>query len=94
MTEKPFTVATLADRWQCSTHAIYWLIREKRLPAFRLGGKLLRIRAEDVTQWESTGGSIALAATDLDNLKGKPSSVGRTKRALRTAEDLATSILK
>jgi excisionase family DNA binding protein len=94
MTDKPFTVATLADRWQCSSAAIYWLIREKRLPAFRLGGKLLRIRAEDVASWENTGGSIALADTALASSKGKPSSAGRTKKASLTAEDLASSLLK
>lgn len=92
MTDKPFTVATLADRWQCSADAIYWLIREKRLPAFRLGGKLLRIRAEDVTAWENAGASTPLADTGLASSTAKRSSAGRTKKAL-TAEDLA-SILK
>jgi excisionase family DNA binding protein len=92
MTDKPFTVATLADRWQCSTAAIYWLIREKRLPAFRLGGKLLRIRAEDVVAWENAGASMQSGGTGLDSSTAKQSSAGRTKKAL-TAEDLA-SILK
>lgn len=94
MTDRPFTVATLADRWQCSAAAIYWLIREKRLPAFRLGGKLLRIRAEDVALWENTGGNIKLESTASDASTGKPSSAGRTRKNKLTAEDLVSSLLK
>ncbi len=56
MTERPMTVAQVADRWACSKDAIYALIRDQKLRAFRVGGKLLRIRAEDVTQWENAGG--------------------------------------
>lgn len=93
MTDKPFTVQTLADRWGCSVWAVYALIKQGRLPAFRLGGKLLRIRAEDVASWESTGGNTKLESTASDNSKGKPSSAGR-KRAKLTAEDLASSLLK
>lgn len=88
---RPFTVASLAERWECSTHAVYALIRDKRLPAFRVGGKLLRIRAEDVQTWESAGGNTVLENTGLEPSTGKPSSAGKTRKAL-TAEDLASAL--
>ncbi len=91
--DRPYTVASLAERWECSTHAVYALIREKRLPAFRLGGKLLRIRAEVVEAWERDGGSIQSANTGSEPSTGKPSSVGKTRKAL-TAEDLASLPMK
>jgi excisionase family DNA binding protein len=94
MSEKPYTVQGLADRWGCSVWAVYALIKAGRLPAFRLGGKLLRIRAEDVAKWESTGGSTALEDTGSASSKVKQSSAGRTKKASLTAEDLASSLLK
>ena len=47
---------TLADRWQCSPRHIRNMIRDGRLPSFRLGGKLLRIRARDVEEFENGGG--------------------------------------
>jgi excisionase family DNA binding protein len=54
----PFTPTTLAVRWQCSERHIRNLIASGELPSFRLGGKLLRIRAEDVEAFEcQTGGS-------------------------------------
>ncbi len=49
---RPFTPETLAVRWQCSPRHIRNMIRDGRLPGFRLGGKLLRIRARDVEEHE------------------------------------------
>lgn len=46
------TVAMLAERWGTSATFVYDLIRAGRLPAFRLGGKLLRIRPDDVEEFE------------------------------------------
>ena len=42
------TPAKVAMRWDCSERLVRNLITGGRLPAFRLGGKLLRIRVEDV----------------------------------------------
>lgn len=46
------TVATLASHWGCGTDTVYALIHSGQLRAFRLGGKLLRIRAEEVERFE------------------------------------------
>ena len=88
MTEKPFTVAQVAERWACSPDAVYALIRSKKLQAFRVGGKLLRIQAKEIERWESIGANTQSESTGSDNYSTKPSSVGQTKRESLTAEDL------
>ncbi len=57
----PYTPETLADRWQCSPRHVRNMIRDGRLLGFRLGGKLLRIRAGDVEEFEQC------QDTDLDD---------------------------
>ncbi|WP_367347536.1 helix-turn-helix domain-containing protein [Sphingobium yanoikuyae] len=47
-----FSVASLADHWGCGTDTVYSLIRGGSLRAFKLGGKLLRIRADEVERFE------------------------------------------
>lgn len=47
-----FSVATLAERWECGTDTVYSLIRSGDLHAFKLGGKLLRIRYDEVERFE------------------------------------------
>jgi len=47
-----FSVATLAQHWGCGTDTVYSLIRSGDLRAFKLGGKLLRIRADEVERYE------------------------------------------
>ncbi|TIQ33123.1 MAG: helix-turn-helix domain-containing protein [Mesorhizobium sp.] len=49
--------ATLAERWGCSGQHIRNLIASGELPSFKLGGKLLRIRGEDVERFECQGRS-------------------------------------
>ena len=48
-----FTPATLALRWHCSERHVRNMIDRGELPAFRLGGKLLRIRTADVIAFEA-----------------------------------------
>ena len=100
MSDRPYTVQELASRWQVSDEAIYDLIRRKDdpLPAFRVGGKLWRIRAEDVETWESAGGNTKSDATGSERSgtrslgRTKPSSVGGMTTAKSTAEDLESSL--
>jgi len=47
-----YDVAGLAEHWACGTDTIYSLIRGGELQAFKLGGKLIRIRAEEVERFE------------------------------------------
>lgn len=51
-----YTPATLAKKWACSERHVRNMIDRGELPAFRLGGKLLRIRAEDVEAFECQNG--------------------------------------
>ncbi|TXH08214.1 MAG: DNA-binding protein [Hyphomicrobiaceae bacterium] len=43
MSDRPFTVADLADRWACSRRHIYNLIERGELKVFHAGGTLRRI---------------------------------------------------
>lgn len=51
-----YTPTTLAERWECSESHVRNMIAAGALPSFRLGGKLLRIRAEDVEAYECRNG--------------------------------------
>jgi excisionase family DNA binding protein len=42
----------LAEHWGCGTDTVYAMIRSGDLVAFKLGGRLLRIRAIEVEQYE------------------------------------------
>src|ERR1700730_15685849 len=44
--------ADLARRWQCSERTVRSLVRNGVLPAFRIGGKLLRIPLDAVEAYE------------------------------------------
>ena len=47
-----YDVAGLAARWGVSTTFVYDLIQARQLQAWRLGGKLWRIRSEAVEEYE------------------------------------------
>lgn len=81
MTAKPFTVASLAARWDCSPDFIYAQIRANRLRATRLGGKLLRIGAQEVERWESGGAGTPTGHTGLGSSTGEPLPRGATPAA-------------
>jgi excisionase family DNA binding protein len=52
-----YTPALLAQRWQVSERHIRNLIQRGELKAFRLGEKLLRIRVEEVEDYERRNAS-------------------------------------
>lgn len=47
-----FTPAEVAQRWKCSANLVRKMIDNGELPAFRAGGKLLRIRESDLEEYE------------------------------------------
>lgn len=47
-----YSVASLAEHWGCGTDTVYALIRGGDLQSFRIGGKLLRVRGEEVERYE------------------------------------------
>lgn len=54
MTDTPYTVDDLAQRWRCSAQTVYRLARDSGLPHFRLGARRgIRFSREDVQAWES-----------------------------------------
>lgn len=52
MTPKPFSVVTLAERWDCSESLIYKLVQQKKLRPFNIG-TLIRIPVEEVERFEA-----------------------------------------
>ena len=84
MSERPMTVQQLADRWACSKHAVYALIRRGQLPHFRVGGKLLRIKPGDVAAWENGGGTLS-ANTDCSSSMDRLAPSGEIRREIATA---------
>lgn len=56
MAAQVFSPATLAERWDCSERHVRNLISSGKLPSFRLGGKLFRIKREDVESFECQNG--------------------------------------
>lgn len=52
MAQRIFDVTTLAEHWACGTDTIYSLVRSGELAHFKLGGKLIRIRADEVERYE------------------------------------------
>ena len=49
-----YTPETLAKRWRCSANHVRNMIKRGYLPAFRSGGRLLRIRTADVISHEAS----------------------------------------
>ena len=47
-----FTIATLAEHWQCSRDVIYGMIQRRELKAFKVG-RDFRISAEEVHRYEN-----------------------------------------
>lgn len=69
---RPYTVKALAERWGCSDEHIRKMVKSGQLQAFALGGKLIRISAEEVDRWEKgrnsfgTGESLPSASSRAD----------------------------
>lgn len=85
MIERPYTPETLAERWGCSSAHVRSMIRRGELAHFRLGGKLLRISAEEVARCESQGSSDTGESTPSD------SSIPDNGGAIRLARQIRAS---
>jgi excisionase family DNA binding protein len=51
-TQEVYTVDELAQRWKCSRDALYDMLRQKKLRAFKVGGHY-RISAAEVIRHEA-----------------------------------------
>ena len=47
---RPATIAKAASHYEVTTRTVYRWIREGKLPAYRVGGRLLRIDLDDLDQ--------------------------------------------
>lgn len=61
------TPADLAERWQISPRTIRGMLADGELPAMRIGGKLWRIRLDDVEAYE-----CAAMKTEPDSTEDQP----------------------
>lgn len=79
-----YTPETLAERWKCSAKHVRDLIKEGELAAFRLGGMLLRIRAQTVEEYECRNGASP------DCAEGSRSRSSKTESAAGIHSELMT----
>ena len=77
-----FTPATLAAWWECSERHVRNLIDSGELRAFRLGGKLWRIRPQEVEAFECQSG-------DLPASEVNTASHGQTHQSRQDADVIA-----
>ncbi len=87
MSERPFTPATLAERWECSQEHIMAMCRKGILRAFRIGPKLWRIPANEVARWE-TGEAIQSRSADTEGSSAPSSAAGADVSASRSARQI------
>ena len=85
-----FTPATLAQRWGCSPAHVYSLVKSGKLPAFRLGAKLLRIPTQAVEDFEcptiqSDGSRADLSLSTGEKESGTVTRLEPVTRARLTA---------
>ena len=69
MTEKPYTAATLAERWGVSSTHVYNLLQSGELAGFKIGSKLWRIKPEAVEAYEQRHAEPELPLPDPDKPK-------------------------
>src|SRR5215831_5240929 len=84
---QPYTVRSLAERWQCSESHVYNLINRGELAAKRLG-KLIRIpaaavaRFEEIDSWPDCANSDGRPLSTSSGMKGGPVVDFRQERAI------------
>ncbi len=61
---KPYSIATLADRWGCDPAVVRRMIRAGKIAVFRVGD-LIRIRGEDVDTWERSAKITVSEGTEV-----------------------------
>jgi excisionase family DNA binding protein len=76
MTPRVHTVASLASEWGVSDTFVYNEIAAGRLRAFRLGGRLLRIRREAVEEYECRGIAGGSGSSPDAETTARPTGLG------------------
>ena len=81
----------LARRWQCSERTVRNLIATGTLPAFRLGGKLLRVSQAAVERFEQCQNIVSSASGESLPLLGTRADAAFATRSALTAARMPTS---
>lgn len=68
------TPAEVAQRWKCSAAHVRKMIDNGELPAFRAGGKLLRVREADLEAYEQRGSTTRRLETQDGSGTRRPES--------------------
>lgn len=82
MSDRPYTVARLAERWDCGETFVREEIRRGRLAACRYGTKLIRIPVEAVVTYE-TAAAFHVADARPTVASRSAAALGRQIRAPR-----------
>lgn len=88
-----YSVATLADHWGCANDTVYALVKSGELQHFKLGGKLIRIRADEVERYErrpSTTSNDAEAVSRTGDRISEDSTAIRLERLIQRGHPLPT----
>lgn len=88
MTDQAFTVASLAEKWQCSKRTIYSMIEDGSLRTFTIGRRGLRVSAEEAQRWEREREERSATGREIAPLGGAGASLLPTSaiRALASAK--------
>lgn len=97
-----FTPATLAQRWGCKPRVVLRMIEEGQLPAFQIGGRSWRIKADVVAMFEIDGGLMRdtrpvnvyiIQAGEMVKI-GKAVNVEKRLRSLQTASPVVLHLVR
>ena len=66
MATNPFSIRTLAERWDCHPDVVRRMIRSGALQSFRVGA-LIRIQAQEVERYECSGSASPDTEADLSS---------------------------
>ncbi len=61
-----FNPRQIAERWDCSERHVRNMIKRGDLPAFKFGGKLLRVKLEDIERLERGGRDDGEGTTEAE----------------------------
>lgn len=74
----------IAARWNCSPAHVRRLIQRGELPSFRIGGKFIRVRLDEVEKYECPNTNCSDSAMDgppVSTMGGSASAVENFKAA-------------
>ncbi len=75
--DEVFTPAEVATRWKCSASFVRRMIDNGELPAFRVGGKLLRVTARAVREYEACRNTSSRSSAGLRHLPLRRGQAGQ-----------------